>query len=376
MRLVLASEAFALNGVCYSGFPLILDDQMRLIEVAHEFLVHVCLRAGRVRSKRTWKRYGRDLYDFFGFVIANGLNWKQGEIRGSLHPAESYRDWALKECRLSRRTVNARLRTVLRLYRWAAARSIVDRFPFDEVLVRVPHLGGMLVHTDGSGGVRVSSQLLMREFVEPLRILTLDQCRTCLTALSNTTHRLMFRLGLQTGLRSEEIRSFPAKYVFDPTRRAELIGKAKYRMRLTPADMRLKGSKGRSIDVPVPLLTDLWRYQVMDRPRRARAGAGHDDALFLTSCGTPYSDKAIEKVFQRLQRRVGFVVTPHILRHAYATYTLQGLRQRGFKGDALLYVRDRLGHASVTTTQVYLQMLEQLDIDLALLHEQELSELL
>ena len=34
MRLVLASEAFALNGVCYSGFPLILDDRMRLIEVA------------------------------------------------------------------------------------------------------------------------------------------------------------------------------------------------------------------------------------------------------------------------------------------------------------------------------------------------------
>jgi hypothetical protein len=32
VRLVVASEAFALNGVCYSGFPLILDDRMRLIE--------------------------------------------------------------------------------------------------------------------------------------------------------------------------------------------------------------------------------------------------------------------------------------------------------------------------------------------------------
>lgn len=376
MRLVLASDAFALNGASYGGFPLILDDRMRLLEVVHDFLIHVCLRSGRVRSKKTWKRYGRDLYDFFGFVIANDLDWKQGEVIGTLHPAESYRDWALKECGLSRRTVNARLRTVLRLYRWAFSRGIVDRFPFDEVLVRVPYLGGMLAHTSGSGGVRGSSHLLMREPVEPLRILTLDQCKTCLAALSNVTHRLMFRLGLQTGLRNEEIRSFPANYAFDPMRRAALYGKAKYRMRLSPADMCLKGSKVRSIDVPVPLLADLWTYVVMERPRRARSGAADCTALFLTARGTAYSEKAIEKVFQRLQRRVGFIVSPHILRHVYATYTLQGLRERGFKADALLYVRDRLGHASVTTTQIYLQMLEKLDVDLMMLHEQELSELL
>lgn len=376
MRLVLSSDAFSLNGASYSGFPLILDDQMRLVEVAHDFLVHVCLRSGRVRSKKTWKRYGRDLYDFFGFVTANGFDWKQGDIRGALHPAESYRDWALKECGLSRRTVNARLRTVLRLYRWAVSRGIVDQFPFDEVLVRVPYLGGLLAHTGGSGGVRISSQLLMRESVEPLRILTLDQCQTCLATLPNVTHRLMFRVALQTGLRSEEIRSFPAKYVFDPMRRKELIGKAKYRMRLSPADMRLKGSKSRSIDIPVPLLADLWRYLVMERPRRARAGIEACSALFPTARGTAYSEKAIEKVFQRLRQRVGFFVSPHVLRHVYATYTLQGLRARGFKADALLYVRDRLGHASVATTQIYLQLLEQLDMDLMLLHEQELSELL
>jgi integrase/recombinase XerD len=376
VRLLLATDAFALNGIPYSGFPLILDDRMRLIEEPHAFLIHTCLRSGRVRSKATWKRYGRDLYDFFGFVIANGLIWKQYEVAGSLHPVESYRDWALAECGLTRRTVNARLRTILRFYKWAASERLIDRFPFDEVIVPVRYSSGMLAHTDGSGGLRASSQLLMRESSEPLRLLTLEQGKKCLAALSNPTHHLMFRFAAQTGLRSEELRSFPVKYLFDPTRRAEVASKAAYRMRLSPADMALKGDKARSIDVPVALLTDLWRYLILERPKRARQATDEPTALFLTGRGAPYSDRAIEKVFWRLQQRVGFRVTPHMLRHMYATYTLHCLRERGFKGDALLYVRDRLGHASVISTQIYLHLLEQLDAALMLSHEDELSALL
>jgi site-specific recombinase XerD len=370
---MLATDAFALNGISYRGFPLILDDHMRLVEDAHAFLIHVCLRSGRVRSKSSWKRYGRDLYDFFGFVTANGFDWKQDAVRGSLHPAESYRDWALGECALSRRTVNARLRTILRFYKWAVSERLVARFPFDDLSVPVRHLGGMLAHTDGSARMRASSALLMRESTAPIRLLTLEQCKICLKALTNITHHLMFRLSVQTGLRSEELRTFPMKYVFDPMRRSDLTGKAACRMRLSPQEMALKGSKARTIDVPIALLAELWRYVILERPKRARQGLDSCAALFLTERGTPFSDKAIEKAFWRLEQRVGFHVTPHMARHTYATYTLHRLRERGFKGDALLYLRDRLGHSSVSSTQIYLHLLEQLDVGLLMLHEQELE---
>ena len=348
---------------------------MRLVEEAHAFLIHICLRSGRVRSKATWKRYGRDLYDFFGFIITNGFDWKQDQVRGSLHPVESYRDWAVSECGLCRRTVNARLRTVLRFYRWAVSEKLVPRFPFEDVSVPVRYPGGMLAHTDGSGGLRATSTLLMREGTAPIRLLNLEQCKICLLALTNATHHLMFRLGVQTGLRSEELRTFPVKYVFDPTRRPELAGKAAYRMRLRPTDMALKGAKARTIDLPVSLLVELWRHLVFERPKRSRRGSGSFPTLFLTERGTPFSDKSIEKVFRRLEQRVGFHVTPHMLRHSYATYTLHCLRERGFKGDALLYLRDRLGHSSIFSTQIYLHLLEQLDVGLLFLHEQELQTL-
>jgi integrase len=62
-------------------------------------------------------------------------------------------------------------------------------------------------------------------------------------------------------------------------------------------------------------------------------------------------------------------------RHTYATYTLHGLRERGYKGDALMYLRDRLGHSSVTTTQRYLHLAEEIDADLMIAFEEEVNAL-
>jgi integrase/recombinase XerD len=92
--------------------------------------------------------------------------------------------------------------------------------------------------------------LRIRESTAPIRLLTLEQCKVCLKALTKITHHLMFRLRVQTGLGSEELRTFPMKCVFDPMRRSDFTGKAAYRMRLSPAEMALKGSKGRTIMCP------------------------------------------------------------------------------------------------------------------------------
>jgi site-specific recombinase XerD len=98
-------------------------------------------------------------------------------------------------------------------------------------------------------------------------------------------------------------------------------------------------------------------------------------AVFLTERGNPYSESAIARVFCTIGSKVKFKVTPHMLRHAYATYTLHGLREAGFKGNALLYLRDRLGHTSVQTTEIYLHLLEQIDACLMTKHEQEINAL-
>ncbi|MBN0224280.1 tyrosine-type recombinase/integrase, partial [Pseudomonas aeruginosa] len=58
-----------------------------------------------------------------------------------------------------------------------------------------------------------------------------------------------------------------------------------------------------------------------------------------------------------------FTVTPHMLRHTYATHTLHDMRRRKSVIDPLLYVRDRLGHSSVATTQRYLHLISMIEDD-------------
>lgn len=375
MRLLLTTDDFQIHGISYAGFPLLLDDRMNNVEPASSFLLDICLRSGRVASPASWKKYGRDLYDFFSFVSSNGLDWKLPPAAGHLGAVELYRDWSLNECGLNRSTINHRLRTVRRFYDWCRGQGLIDRLPYHTVSIAGVRPPAFLAHTNAAGGTVESAHFMLRELQRPPRLLSLEQCRRCIGALSNPTHRLIFWLMLATGLRNEEVRTLPEIYLFDPKYRRDLDEKAKVRICLDPTQMRTKGSRKRLIDFPISLMSTLWWWSVKVRPARARRSAHVSPACFLTTQGNAYSESAIQRVFTTLSDSVGFNVTPHMLRHCYATYTLYGLRKRGYQGDPLLYVRDRLGHSSVNTTTIYLHMVEQLESDLVLRHEAEIDAL-
>ena len=171
--------------------------------------------------------------------------------------------------------------------------------------------------------------------------------------------------------------TFPVKYLFDPARRRDLVQGQMIRLPLSNKDMKLKYDKPRAIDVPYDLMEDLWWYAGRHRKSRQRAaGAGATStSLFLTQNGTPYGDTALTDIFVALEKRVGFRVRPHMLRHTYGTYTLWKLRKVGFDGEPLLYVRDRMGHSSVSTTAIYLHLINQLGAQLVLLWEDEIDAL-
>jgi integrase/recombinase XerD len=114
-----------------------------------------------------------------------------------------------------------------------------------------------------------------------------------------------------------------------------------------------KGRKERIGLLGRPAIAALEAYLESARPaleaRRSRTGrARPSDAIFLNSGGAPIGVRGLRYRIDRLCRRAGLPegVSPHTLRHSFATHLLDG-------GADLRVVQELLGHESLATTQVY-----------------------
>ena len=108
-----------------------------------------------------------------------------------------------------------------------------------------------------------------------------------------------------------------------------------------------KGGKQRLVPVGRPAVAALEAYLVRGRPELARRGRG-TPAIFLNVRGGRLSRQSAWQVLQDAAERAGIKsgVSPHMLRHSFATHLLEG-------GADVRVVQELLGHASVTTTQIY-----------------------
>ncbi|HLV56877.1 MAG TPA: site-specific tyrosine recombinase XerD [Actinotalea caeni] len=108
-----------------------------------------------------------------------------------------------------------------------------------------------------------------------------------------------------------------------------------------------KGRKERVVPIGGYAVEALEAYLVRGRPVLAGQGRG-TPTLFLNQRGNPLSRQSAWAVLQAAAERAGVTahISPHTLRHSYATHLLAG-------GADVRVVQELLGHASVTTTQIY-----------------------
>ena len=112
--------------------------------------------------------------------------------------------------------------------------------------------------------------------------------------------------------------------------------------------LRGKGSKERIVPVGSFALQALDNYLVRLRPALAERAIRDDGALFLNSRGRRISRQSAWTIVSEAAKLCGLEnkVSPHALRHSYATHLLDG-------GADIRVVQELLGHSSVTTTQIY-----------------------
>ena len=174
------------------------------------------------------------------------------------------------------------------------------------------------------------------------RVLKAAETTSLLEALPASTplelrDRAMFELSYGAGLRAEEIVNLE---LTSPDPDAE--------------ELRVEGKGGKTRVVPAgePAWRALRDYLERGRPLLADDGSQRaEPALFLSKRGRRLSTSDVRRRLAACTRRVaaGAGISPHTLRHSFATHLLEG-------GADLRVIQELLGHSSISTTQAYTQV--------------------
>ena len=146
--------------------------------------------------------------------------------------------------------------------------------------------------------------------------------------------RAMFELAYGCGLRAEELVSLRSTDVDHDAEQLRVEG---------------KGRKTRFVPVGEPAMLAVRAYLERGRPALvASSSADAPDALFLSKTGRPLGTSDVRRRLRTWTARVGVGegASPHALRHSFATHLLDG-------GADLRSIQELLGHASVSSTQIY-----------------------
>jgi integrase/recombinase XerC/integrase/recombinase XerD len=143
--------------------------------------------------------------------------------------------------------------------------------------------------------------------------------------------RALFEVAYASGLRAEELVDLDVAAVDFDAEQLRVEG---------------KGAKTRIVPVGEPALRALARY--LERARPALATGDGEQAMFLSKSGRRLSTSDVRRRLRVWTRHAALQggVSPHALRHSFATHLLDG-------GADLRAIQELLGHASLSTTQIY-----------------------
>jgi site-specific recombinase XerD len=169
------------------------------------------------------------------------------------------------------------------------------------------------------------------------KVLSRDEVRRLLGALKDPRYATFYTLLYDTGMRFAEALQL----------RAEDVDRAR-----GVIHVRGKGARDRQVKLGEALygmLRTYWKATRMKDPRAT--DLSKESLLFVSRRGTPLEPSVARKALALAAQEAGITkqVTPHLLRHSFATHQLEA-------GTDLRLVQTLLGHGSLRSTQVYLHV--------------------
>jgi len=284
--------------------------------LVEDFLQH--LRHERGQAEHTQRTYAALLNKFLGWAGKQGLaDWKSVELRHLMSFLQHERERGLgnqpKESarRLSSESVYLEIAALRAFYRFAENEKLLP--------------------------VNLAENLsLPRRWKRLPKSLTSAEIEKLLTAETpespqNLCDQAMLELAYGSGLRLAELRGVRLEQLHLDAGFINVIG---------------KGNKERVVPLGRKAVAAIQRYLEVGRPKLVKQRSPAN--LFLTKRGTAFASVTLWLRIKQRVRRAGIArnVTPHMLRHSFATHLLEN-------GADLRVIQELLGHATISTTEVY-----------------------
>jgi integrase/recombinase XerC len=258
-------------------------------------------------SPYTVRNYTTDLTDFFHFLKSRGTSSLRDIDRTIL------RDYLanLMERGFVKRSIARKLSAVRSLFRYLIREEIVQTSP-----------------VKNTTSPRIDRRL--PEFLAADEMARLVESPDTSNPIGQRD-RAILELLYASGLRVSEMVGLNVDSIDMDTREIRVWG---------------KGSKERITLMGEPALNALQAYLI--EGRQNLSGKRPSDALFINRYGNRLTERSVQELLDKYARTVGITkkIHPHMVRHTFATHLLDG-------GADLRVVQELLGHASLSSTQIY-----------------------
>lgn len=265
------------------------------------------LELERSISPLTVRNYASDIQGFLDFLGENGVTSLNEVDRSTMR---HYLSWLLQEG-IARGSINRKLSALRSFYRYLMRENLVDVEPLSTL--SAPKLEK-----------RLPTFLTLEEISQLLAV------QDASTRYGLRDHAIL-ELLYAAGLRVSEIVTLNLDNVDLSSRQVKVWG---------------KGAKERMVLMGRPAAKALKLY--LKHGRIKLLGKKETRAFFLNRNGDRISERRIQHLIKKYARKAGLDmrIFPHIMRHTFATHLLDG-------GADLRVVQDLLGHARLSSTQVY-----------------------
>lgn len=257
-------------------------------------------------SKHTLRAYKRDLFDFYEYLKKSSLDYlniTRNSLRGFLVE--------LKEKGLDKRSISRKISSIRSFYRFLLKEGVIEKNPV--TTLELPKIDKKL------------PTFLTEE--EVIKLINSPNDKK----LIGFRDKLILIFLYSTGMRVSEIVSLKVSQLDIDKGEVIITG---------------KGKKDRVI-----FLTDELKDMIKSYLKKRKKNS---NVLFLNRNGKPLTDKGIRLLVEKYAKKVVPYkkVTPHTLRHTFATHLLTN-------GADLRVVQELLGHTKLSTTQIYTHLTKE-----------------